>query len=270
MNSRIIPHPVLYASSIDYRDGLTFDMDVGDAMYTIEGNITLSVKFTLHSRFMNQLIRDKMAKIILRTRCSKTHQRDMFEVGGLEYELNLPSSNYVDKIKIDSYITTNDTIKSFRSKEHHPEFQGVTITVPEGGILAHGSGGEILIDLLPTISSAIDIQLNPDLDDGQYRFDLGSDKIIIYLNTTTMQKIEMLRKSNPNVLFPSLYMSALTHAIQNIEEGRERKWEEALKKTLTGQQIKINQEDLQSKAYEYAQTLLENPIQNIMEGMNHE
>ena len=81
----------------------------------------------------------------------------------------------------------------------------------------------------------------------------------IEVASTTRRYVEFLRQSDMRVLFQSVYMVALTHAIQDIEPDDNRKWAEALRKTLEDNNIKIDK-DLKTNAYKHAQKLLKYPL----------
>ena len=85
------------------------------------------------------------------------------------------------------------------------------------------------------MSAAIRLLTGEGLERGEYRIDVGDDYINIYMHEETRRYVEFLRQSDMRVLFQSVYMVALTHAIQDIEPDDNRKWAEALRKD-TGRQ----------------------------------
>ena len=273
MRIGMIPHPVLLSRSVDYTDGFKFDMQVEDPQYTLDEKISISTQFVLESRFINEMIKKGRAKIFLVIKCPKTYARDTIPINGMEEKLELLLSKYVDKIKISSYIAALEEIKHFKSDEHHRDFAGVDLTVPAGGILARADDIELEIDSLQTIQSAIILVTNPKLEDAKYEIDLDDECIKISANDATRRKIERVRSSGRK-LFPSLYMVVMMHAMQNIAEHSERKWADALYKTLEAmhakQKKKFNKEDVRDNAYEHAQMLLGNPMKYIIEEIEND
>lgn len=267
MNTILVPHPVLRPGGTDYKSGLKFDMElVGDPRHTLDDKIRVPVKFDLESRFVRGLIRGKKARITVVVKCTRTYERTVFDMDGMKSVLELPLGRHADKIILSSYVSATEPIACFKSKEHHDEFSGVEINLPVGAILARGSDIELTIDALQTLSAAIHFATNNRLEDGQYDIDVEGNHIKISMNEKTRRSVEALRKAKRHLLYPSIYMTALTHAIQNVTPDRTRKWEEALRNTLKKNGISIDdEEDLKSKAYVYAQKLLKHPVRFITE-----
>ena len=259
MNTILVPHPVLRPDGTDYRSGLKFDMKLEDSpRRTLDGEILVPVRFDLKSGFVRGLIRKKKARITVAVKCPRTYERTTFDVDGVKSVLKLPSGRYADKIILSPYVSSAEPIRHFRSDEHHDEFSNVEINLPAGAILARGSDTELTIDALHTLSAAIHLMTNNGLEDGQYDVDVEGDLIKISMNDGTRRSVESLRKTNQRLLYPSVYMVALTHAIQNVTQDRTRKWEEALRKTLEKNGIRIDDEDdLKSRAYAHAQKAAE-------------
>ena len=265
MNPILIPHPVLQPDGADYAEGLKFEMSLnGKPQHTLDGKILVPVRFELISRFVRELINRKKAQMTVLVKCPRTYERMSFDVDDTKRELKLPLAHYADKIILSSYVSATESIEHFSSNEHHDEFSDINIDLPAGAILAQGSDIELTIDSLPTLSAAIRLMTGNKLEDGQYDVNVEDDYIEISMNKATRQNIENLRRYDPNVLYPSIYMMALTHAIQNVTPDRTRKWEESLRKTLEKNNIRIDEEDLKSRAYVYAQKLLQYPVTRIM------
>ena len=263
MKKLLLPHPVLLPVGKDYEQKYGFEMSVGKAQHSLDGNILIPVEFNLQSAFIRNLWRNKKAKIIVLVKCSKMCRRASFEINNMSTKIVLPLYDYVDKITISPYITSTEKIKPFKSSEHHKEFAGMQISVPKGAILARGSDSVLTIDSLPTLNAAIRLMTENTLTDGEYRFDVTDDYIKIYMNKETRARIETLRGTSQGRLFPSVYMTVLTYAIQNIDDNAGRKWAESLKKTLEDNKIKTD--DLIHDAYKHAQRLLKYPLEHIME-----
>ena len=83
------------------------------------------------------------------------------------------------------------------------------------------------------------------------------------MHKETRSKVESLRKSNMGILYPSIYMSAVTHAIHALEHHKGRKWAEALTKTLEEAGIGTG-DDMKEEPYMHAQKLLKNPLGRIL------
>ncbi|MDE0090074.1 MAG: hypothetical protein OXP12_01790 [Thaumarchaeota archaeon] len=265
MKALLMPHPVLRPEGTDYRAGLRFAMSLaGRPTHTLDGEILVPVRFDLKSRFMQGLIRDGRAGINVVVKCARTYERSVFKVDGTEATLRLPLGRYADKISLSPYVYAAEPIRPFRSAEHHAEFSGMRMDLPAGAILARGCDEELTIDSLQTLSAAIRLMTNSDLEEGRYDVDVEGDYIEISMHEKTRRDVESLRKTNLRVLYQSVYMAALTHAIQNVAQVRGRKWEVALRRTLEKIDVAVdNEEDLRDNAYRYAQILLQFPVKHI-------
>ena len=264
MKSIFVPHPVLRPSGADYQQGV-FDMSLTDKpQYTLDGKILVPVQFNLESKFINKLIHDKKARITVVIKCPRTYERTIVDVDGLKSMLELSRGSYADKIWLSPHVSATEPIEHFKSKEHHAEFSDIEINLPAGAILARGSDTELTIDALQTLSAAIHLMTENSLEKGQYSMNVGGDHIEIYMHEETRRGVESMRKTSKHLLYPSVYMTVLTHAIQNITTDGDRKWEESLRKTLKNIDVPIdNEEDLQRNAYMYAQKLLKYPVRFI-------
>ncbi len=266
MKTVMLPHPVLLPDSVDYKDGFKFEIVIDkEPQHTLDNQIILSVYFDLTSKFIRDLVRKNKAKICTVIKCTKTYSRKVVFINVDEKkELKLPQSEYFDKIRLSSYITATEPINEFRSDEHHEEFSSMSIPVPAGAILARASDKDLKIDSLDTLRAAIELVPRDTLKEGEYVVDVGEDLIKIYMHKDTRNRINALRSSNDRMLFSSIYMVALTYAIQNITEDGTKTWEEGLRKTLMASEKKINDE-LKKEAYKHAQKILKYPVNYLME-----
>lgn len=267
MTTTLMPHPVLRPDGTDYRAGLGFDMSLAaDTQYTLDDKILVKVRFDLKSRFMQNLVRAKKARITVVVKCPRTYERSVHVMDDTEATLELPHGLYADKIFLSPHISATEPIKSFRSSEHHAEFSGMEINLPAGAILARGNDTVLTIDALQTLSAAILLVPNNDLERGEFRVDVEEDRIEIRMHEDTYRSVSSLRKTDRRALYPSVYLAALTHAIQNVSSDSDRGWEGALKKTLEKEGVQIDdEENLRRNAYAYAQKLLKYPVNYLTE-----
>ena len=265
MKTVIMPHPVLLPIGTDYKEGLSFEIKIEkEPTHTLDGTIVMTVNFDLKSKFIENLIKKGKAKLYVVIKCVKTNSRRMLVKNVGVNEISLPLSEYFDSITLSSYVTTTAPISKFESSEHHHEFSNVNVSVPTGAILARASDKILKIDSLQTIKAAIRFSTENSLKDWEYIVDVTGDYINIFMNADTRREANYVRHSNDKALFPSLYTVTLIQAIQSIEEKSNKKWADALKKTLEGYGIKIN-DDLKKDAYKHVQKLLKYPSMSVQE-----
>ena len=262
MKRLLLPHPVLMPGGNDYPNGL-FDMTINDSKRTVDEKIVMTVKFELKSKSMRRMINDGKAVFVIVVKCARTYMREAIRIAGNETQLKLPLSEYADKIIITPYIASTKAVEKFRSKEHHEEFVGINLSLPAGAILARGSDSELTVDAIHTLSAAIRLVTDNRLDRGEYKIDLNDDYINIKMHNDTLNEVNRLRNSKMGILYPSIYMSAVTHAIHALDDNSHRKWAVALAKTLKESGMGTG-DDLKEEPYRHAQKLLKNPLSRIL------
>ena len=213
----LIPHPVLVSNGNDYKEESSFSMEIDSNQLTIDGKIRITAQFTLKSRFIQRLLEKKHARFCVLIRCSRTYKRHIYQTPTTELSLNLPLAEYADEIKVEPFIVSTKDIEYFKSAEHNREFLGIPIKVPAGAILAIGGGHKFTVDSLATLSAAIKLVTRNELEDGEYMIDVSDDHIEIQLNADTYHKVNSKRKTG--ILYPTLFLSALTHAIMHVDEN---------------------------------------------------
>ena len=223
MKHLLLPHPVMMPGGNDYPNGL-FDMTINDRKRTVDEKIVMKVRFELKSGFMRRLIKEGKAECVIVAKCSRTYMRESIRIAGNEVELELPLSEYADKIIITPYIASTKAIEKFRSKEHHKEFAGIDLSLPAGAILARGSDSEMTVDSIRTLGAAIRLVTDNKLDRGEYVIDVSDDYINIKMHNDTLREVNRLRNSKMGILYPSIYMSAMTHAMLELDDNKHRKW----------------------------------------------
>ena len=262
----LFPHPVLLPNGNDYRDGCSFGMEIDNPQRTLDERIRVPIRLALESGFLRRLLAKKQAEFFVVIRCVRTYMREIHRTTDTKMLLDLQLADYADKITLTPFMASTVAIKSFSSREHDEEFCGIPISLPVGAILAMGTGRELTVDSLQTLSAAICLSTCNELDKGSYAIDVDDDRINILMHNETRHKVENLRKTDRQTLFPALYMSVLTHAIQNMDEVPTRKWAEALAKTL--EKTTYTEEEKKEKPYKIAQRLLNNPLRYVLEREN--
>ena len=268
----LLPHPIIKPGGFDYNENCHFNMEIKQAM-TLDGNIHVEMSYDLASSTINDLIKKEKARFFITLKCVKTHQRitrssiDTFMIW------DIPISDCVDKINITPYVATTEEISSFHSKEHDDEIQQMIpngVDLPAGAILAVGKSHEITIDSIEKIQAAIKIIQNKELEMRTYAINTNSDYLNIEMHPNTQNSIRNIHNKSVELLYPSIYLAAIEQAIRDMEECKDRKWAQALHKTLVKHNIEINYEKLQEEANKHAQTILNKPLDRIIQWHNRE
>lgn len=261
----LLPHPVIKPDGFDYNDGCIFDTEMEASL--ISGSIHIKVSHNLTSSTLNDLITSKKAKFFVMINCTKTHQRVVKSYSETSISLDLPIADYADKINITPYVAAVEKISSFDSEEHDDEIRKSSpggMDLPAGAILAVGRSNEITLDSIKSIEAAIRIMPNPDVAEGTYAIDTHDEYVEIVVHPNTQKSLEIIHDKARDLLYPSVYLTAIEHALRAMEDSSGRKWVQGLEKTLERNNIRIDFENLRSESLKHAQTILNNPLERIM------
>ena len=268
INNRLIPHPVLVPNGVDYNESCEFSLILKRVHRTPDGKISMDLIYNLTSPTLMDMISRHEARFISVIECPGTYYRDSHSTTRQTDLWELPAADYASKVSITPYIVTTSAITQFRAKEHSEEINLLIpkgINLPTGSILAIGNQLEIEIDDIGTVGSAINLTRNSRVPEGQYIINTESELINIEVNPKTHQQLADLRRSDENILWPSLYLSAVEQAIRDLENGNNCRWARALRNTLD--QYGIEYEDhskLAQNSSMYAQIITGSPLNRIL------
>ncbi len=268
----LLPHPIIKPGGFDYNENCHFDIEIKQAT-TLDGNIHIEISCDLSSFTINDLIKKEKAKFFITLKCVKTHQRITHSFTETSMVWDIPMSNCVDKINITPYVATTEEIPAFYSKEHDDEIQQMIpdgVDLPTGAILAVGKSHEITIDAIEKIQAAIKIIQNKELEVGTYAIDTSGDYLDIQMHPKTQNSIRNIHNQSVELLYPSIYLTAIEQAIRDMENYKDRKWAQALHKTLEKHNIEIDYDKLKEEANKHAQTILNKPLDRIIQWHNRE
>lgn len=264
--SNLMPHPVLRPGGLDYKQS-HFKMSLGRGPVRLGENLQLSLSYDLKSRTLENMIRDGHAQFCAVSECKNTHDRSVHRTNETGGSWIIPMSAIAKKMTVTPYVVSVGESRLACSEEHHEEFREMIpdgFELPAGSILAVGNPHEITLYQIPTIQAAITMSQKPSVKDGCFDIDLEDEYIRIIINPKTHHEVMMVRERDRRVLFPSLYLSAVTQAIRGLEDADDRKWGEALKKALRQKGIEPDKsEDLRHNSLIYAQEILEMPLMKL-------
>lgn len=233
----LLPHPIIRPDGFDYNHECGFNMSIKSATCTTD-TIQLELSYKLQSDTLNDMIEEKEAKIFIIIKCAKTNQRVVFDSAKTYMKLNLQLADYAGKLNMVPYVATSKEIHNFKSEEHVDEIHKLMpngMDLPTGAILAIGNQHEITIDSLENIQAAIHMVPKDSVKEGVYSIDTSGDRIAIVMNPKTFDGVRRLYAKAVPVLYASLYVTAIEHAIRDLEDELNTPWAEALRKTLKKQ-----------------------------------
>ena len=276
-NDRALPYPVLSPHNDDY-PGKSFGAVSPNTVLSDGEQINLTLKYTLTSQTLLDLIDDEQAEYVSLVACNRTSARSSVRGRSSEDVLVLAASDYAVSLDIAPYVVAKTPITSFLSSEHHFEFRHLKpegYSVPASGILAVGN--PIRVDLDPSLGaeSVFDLVPDPALAQGRFEVDMESDHIKVRVNPDDKAEIERWRvpgslSTGQAALFPGLYMHAVTEALRSMHEHEEYHWVSVLRKALEDKGLETDADVIAINALDHAQQLLENPLGRLLEALRSE
>lgn len=257
----LMPHPVLRRGCTDYRQGSSFAMKIDPRR--VGGDVVVEASFELVSSTLDDMISSGRAAFFVVAKCSKTNYRSSARFTERRASLELNSAELADTLKLTPYVVSCESMPWFSSDEHDEEVRGVSGgEIPAASILAVGASHSVTLDTVKPVSAAIKLVSNDDVDEGSYAVNIDGDFVVIALHSETHQAVNAIRDGEPDLLYPSLYQSAIEYAIREIDEYPDSKWAGSLKRAL--QDSGVEDDDLNEKAHIHAQAVLNAPLGRLI------
>ena len=147
--------------------------------------------------------------------------------------------------------------------------------IPVESILAVGDSTNIELEEGGSPYAVIDLVADTNVDNGTFKVDLDDNRLKVYMAPRDKDRIEALRQHGEHswemaVLFPSIYLHAISEALRNLADYPEARWSRTMRKVLERHDIVADDEDLKGNALTYAQILMEKPVGTLMTALSRE
>ena len=276
-NDRLLPHPLLAPWNDDYTDA-TFVAQVPHAVLNNGAQINLTVKYHLTSPALQSLIMDGKAQYVGLVACAKTFRRNSYATRQEDEIYILDAADYADELKLTPYVVAIQPIEGFVASEHNGEirqFKPDGFDIPVGSILAVGNSTDVTLEEGGSPYSVIDLVADPNIEAGTFKVELDDNRLKVHMAPPDKSRTEALRMHGQNstemaILFPSIYLHAITEALRNLSEHSDRRWAQTLLKALERNGIGIDVDEIQINSLMYAQTLMERPVGTLMTALDRE
>lgn len=273
---KLFPYPVLSEYLNDYKKS-SFSVEI---IVRKEGkNIYFKEIYNLENKELEQLIKEKRAKVISHYECSKTGLRKVETLTSEENEFCIHESKLNGKLQICTFIIAVDNILDFFSDDFHDDFRGYTFKFDQGCILAIAKELDYdidkQIDEFSNTKSIFSVQNNLDKGENNLLVDYNRNKIVVKVPTKAYavyknlsSEYELRDLLNSMVIVPSLVYVLEEVSKRDSDERYDLfssyGWYKSLEKRLK-EWFNISIEDDNFNDYnllEIAQKLLDNPIIN--------
>ena len=276
-NDRLLPFPLLAPWTDDYPGG-TFSAQVPDAVINNGIQINLTVKYHLTSQYLRTLITDGYAHFVSVIACTRTFSRNSQACEQEDDLCILDARDFAGALRLTPYVVTKQPVEGLISQEMAEEITVIKpdgFDIPAGSILAAGNSTEIELEEAGSPFSVIDLVASNSVDSGTFQVDLEENRIKVYLPPEDKNRIEALRQHGDQslemaVLFPSVYLHAVSEALRNLGNYPEHRWSRTMRAALERHNITVDDEDLKTTALTHAQTLMERPVGTLMTALSRE
>ena len=283
MQNRNYPHPVLSADSSDFKEGITFDLDISVESNGVE--YKFNYVFTLNADNMLQMISESKSIFIIKVECPHTRFRKTVRLSKAEGSFTLPDGVLKNKVVMSSYVASAAKENMYFSNDFHDDYDDAVFSVYPGDILAEGPQFNLTLtensDALKKTSSIFRMSLMNDGGKPDVIFD--EKKIIIKLNKEdfeTYKSLKIYQRQYPHLpaLSSALFiLPAMTMLIEGLkgelapktidqdtyesfmdDKESEFHWFKVLRANLNKHNINLS--DSTETSLVIAQTLLGNPL----------
>ena len=276
-NDRLLPHPLLAPWNDDYTDA-TFNAQVPHAVLNNGEQINLTVKYHLTSQALRELVANGKAQYVGLIACAKTFNRNSYATDQEDELYILDAADYADELKLTPYVVAAQRIEGFIAPEHNEEIRQLKpdgFDIPEGSILAVGNSTDVTLKEGGSPVSVIDLVSDPNIDVGTFKVELDDNRLKVHMAPPDKSRTEALRMHGQNsremaILFPSIYLHAITEALRNMHGHAHRRWAQTMQKALERNGVDVDEYELQINALTYAQTLMEKPVGTLMTALDRE
>ncbi len=276
-NDRLLPYPLLAPWNDDYTNA-TFTAQVPHAVLNNGEQINLTVKYHLTSSALLGLVADGKAKYVGLVACAKTFKRDSYVTDQADELYILDAADYAKELKLTPYVVASRPIQGFIAPEHNEEIRHLKpdgFDIPTGSILAVGNSTDVTLEEGGSLYSVIDLVADPTVDSGVFKVEFDDNRLKVHMEPSDKSRTEAMRMNGRNsremaILFPSIYLHAITEALRKLHGHPDQRWAQTMWKALERNGIEVDAEELQINALTYAQTLMGKPVGTLMTALDRE
>lgn len=280
-SNRLTPYPVLASYRDDYLEA-SFDASV-EAVQQF-GDLRVNVTFSLNEPTLKDLIDEGKAEYAIHVECPSTSYRKCIETREGYISESLDRLNVKDVVEVCTFVIASKHIDGFVSPRFHPDYEGWSFDIDEGGVLAIGECKRITVksnDDLAKRSSIIRVTRagSGQQDAMAINTDL-SDNILVSLKPE-LHDIYVTLGNGPHadsilslVIVPAL-QAVITRMIEQGGDGgdSEKEWFKSIVELLERNGIAFERLDNYSEGFSalaISQKLLSQPIERSLKSLAKE
>ncbi len=268
---RTLPYPLLSSWTGDY-PACEFGLYGTQAILRNGAFIDVGFSIQLTSEYLVDLMDRGHADYVVEVSCPKTFLRHTLRVSQAD-RVEVRADDCAEELFLTPQIVSSKRLENFISEEHAPEWREhrpAGFSVPEASMLAVGNVVRITIEDAG-INSVIDLVANSQVDDGIFQIELDGERIKIHVAPNDKERIESLRKHRVrnetgfSGLYPSLYLSAVSEALRQLNDHQNTRWAFALRLALERCGLGgVSSDLIPERSLVYAQHILEQPMSGFL------
>ena len=273
-HTKEIPHPVLTGRSSDYSSDCLFLAEPSLMRRTGSGTIAVVLDYTVSAASIATLIEDRRAEFCVVSECDATKTRESHRIDAYRHPITLDASRYAGATKMRPHITTTESLDSFCSADWLPDVKEMLpngISLPSGAILGRAAIVEFDAGGLISGESIFEIVPSANIEKGIYTLDISGERIVIQVCPDDLPAINQVRdldeRGNASI-WVGMYQRAVEEGVLRHREDEHvsKRWAINIGKQLTAADMETDDSDiLAARALEYAQRLMQNPLNRITE-----
>mgnify|MGYP001170300711 CR=1 FL=1 len=211
-------------------------------------------------------VTQQKAEAVLLVSCRTTFSSKCYPIGAEESSVRVEADNLSDKVELSVFIIAKETVK-IEDASINEEFGYKQFEVQPGEILAQSATDQFSVhkEFYRNPRSIISLNVNKDLNDGEYFLSLDNSYIEVSTGTKLNKIINGLSTSKYGKTYAlnSFYVPVIAQALNTLHDRpdlEEYKWAQVLKDTL--QTIRSDDWD-QIEPHNAAQSLFRSPLLNV-------
>ncbi len=262
------PHPVLSPGTGDFTAG-EFDMNFTVHENPKTGSLTLEHSVTLTENGIRSLVEVGKASVGCFVKCQDTYYSELLTLTWPGGRTDFEAGKLLNRVSLRPLVLMKCDIPEWDPGTIHPEFEP-PVALKHGDIIAIGDEHIISVGQakLAPVESIFELDCSPDIPEGTLRIELERDRIAILVGEKTHESILLLRgqvQGKP-VVMNAVYLPAVMEVLDALRDGGEQyeglRWYSPFMARCDSSGVDPATE---MSLLESAQTLLDNPIQMLMQ-----
>jgi hypothetical protein len=258
------PHPVLCNG--DDIPGFQIDLEFQVAISEESISLKTTKPLITGHKGIDKRVKEGTAKWLIRIKCARTYQREIFLTNNKDWEMALSGPDYEGNVQIETEIITTIDIVNYKPKGLHEDYDDANFSIQAGGILAIGPIIPFTVNkdydpLKAPLQSIFKIMVGTH-PTGPFKTILEDKFILVYLSKEDWAEYARIRDRVPLILHSLIVVPALAKAISEISEHPTSLWSARLSNEIAKRGLSS------SDPLTAAQQLLDRPLTRGFKELN--